>query len=40
MFFAMAKRRLGIADRLAFCFPDRRDPTRIKPTLDRTPRHE
>ena len=26
---AMAERRLGVADRLARCFPDRRDPQRI-----------
>jgi hypothetical protein len=25
----MTERRLGIADRLARCFPDHRDPTRI-----------
>ena len=29
MLLAMAERRLGVADRLARCFPDRRDPTRI-----------
>ena len=29
MVLAMAERRLGVADRLARCFPDRRDPTRI-----------
>ena len=29
MLLAMAERRLCIADRLARCFPDRRDPTRI-----------
>ncbi len=29
MLLAMAERRLGIADRLARIFPDRRDPTRI-----------
>ncbi len=33
MLLAMAERRLGIADRLARCFPGRRDPTRITPTL-------
>src|SRR6202161_916797 len=29
MLLAMAERRLGVADRLAGCFPDRRDPTPI-----------
>ena len=29
MLLAMAERRLGVADRLARCFPDRRNPTRI-----------
>ena len=29
MLLAMAERRLGVADRLARCFPDRRDPARI-----------
>jgi hypothetical protein len=29
MLLAMAERRLGVADRLARCFPDRRDATRI-----------
>jgi hypothetical protein len=29
MLLAMAEHRLGIADRLARCFPDHRDPTRI-----------
>jgi hypothetical protein len=29
MLLAMAERRLGVADRLARCFPDRRDPMRI-----------
>ena len=29
MLLAMAERRLGIANRLARIFPDRRDPTRI-----------
>jgi Transposase DDE domain group 1 len=33
MLLAMAERRLGVADRLAHCFPDRRDPTRITHTL-------
>ena len=33
MLLAMAERRLGVADRLARCFPDRRDPTRITHTL-------
>jgi len=32
MLLAMAERRLGIAERLARCFPDRRDPTRITHT--------
>jgi hypothetical protein len=27
---AMAERRLGIADRLARCFPGHRDPSRIR----------
>ena len=33
MLLAMAERRLGIAERLARMFPDRRDPTRITHTL-------
>ncbi len=33
MLLAMAERRLGIAERLARIFPDRRDPTRITHTL-------
>jgi Transposase DDE domain group 1 len=33
MVLAMAERRLGVADRLARCFPDRRDPTRITHTV-------
>jgi hypothetical protein len=33
MLLAMAERRLGIADRLAHAFPDRRDPSRITHTL-------
>ena len=33
MLLSMAERRLGIAERLARCFPDRRDPTRITHTL-------
>src|SRR6476659_3454470 len=33
MLLAMADRRLGIAERLARCFPDRRDPARITHTL-------
>jgi len=33
MLLAMAERRLRIAERLARCFPDRRDPTRITHTL-------
>lgn len=33
MLLAMAERRLGIAERLARCFPDRRDPARITHTL-------
>jgi len=32
MLLAMAERRLGIAERLAHCFPDRRDPLRIHDT--------
>ncbi|MGH7073793.1 MAG: transposase, partial [Stellaceae bacterium] len=33
MLLAMADRRLGIAQRLARCFPDRRDPARITHSL-------
>ncbi|HEY8815319.1 MAG TPA: IS1380 family transposase [Candidatus Dormibacteraeota bacterium] len=33
MLLAMAERRLGIAERLARCFPDRRNPVRITHTL-------
>ncbi len=33
MLLAMAERRLGIAQRLARCFPDARDPARITHTL-------
>ena len=33
MLLAMADRRLGLADRLARVFPDRRDPTRIVHSL-------
>jgi Transposase DDE domain group 1 len=33
MLLSMAERRLGIAQRLARCFPDARDPTRITHTL-------
>ena len=33
MLLAMADRRLGIAGKLARCFPDRRDPLRIAHTL-------
>ena len=33
MLLAMADRRLGVAERLARCFPDRRDPLRITHTL-------
>jgi hypothetical protein len=33
MLLSMAERRLGIADRLARCFPDSRDPLRITHTL-------
>jgi len=33
MLLSMAERRLGIADRLARAFPDRRDPSRITHTL-------
>ena len=29
MLLSMAERRLGVAERLARCFPDRRDPARI-----------
>jgi hypothetical protein len=33
MLLAMAERRLGVAERLARCFPDRRDPARISHTF-------
>jgi Transposase DDE domain group 1 len=33
MLLSMAERRLGVAERLARCFPDRRDPARIVHTL-------
>jgi hypothetical protein len=33
MLLAMVERRLGVAERLARCFPDRRDPSRITHTL-------
>ena len=33
MLLSMADRRLGVAERLARCFPDRRDPARIVHTL-------
>jgi len=33
MLLAMAERRLGVAERLAGCFPDLRDPARITHTL-------
>ena len=33
MLLALAERRLGIADRLARCFPDVRNPSRITHTL-------
>ena len=33
MLRSMAERRLGVAERLARCFPDRRDPARITHTL-------
>jgi hypothetical protein len=33
MLLSMAERRLGLAERLARCFPDTRDPTRIIHTL-------
>lgn len=33
MLLAMAERRLGVAERLARCIPDRRDPSRIVHTL-------
>ena len=33
MLLSMAERRLGVAERLARCFPDRRDPARITHSL-------
>ena len=33
MLLAMAERRLGLADKLARMFPDRRDPTRVVHSL-------
>ena len=33
MLLAMAERRLGVAERLARCIPDRRDPSRIAHTI-------
>ena len=33
MLLSMAERRLGVAERLARCFPDRRDPARITHTF-------
>ena len=33
MLLSMAERRLGVAERLARCFPDHRDPARITHTL-------
>jgi hypothetical protein len=33
MLLAMAERRLGLAERLARCFPDRRDPARVTHSL-------
>src|SRR6476660_6193416 len=33
MLLAMAERRLGLADKLARVFPDRRDPTRVVHSL-------
>jgi hypothetical protein len=33
MLLSMAERRLGVAERLARCIPDRRDPSRIVHTL-------
>ena len=33
MLLAMAERRLGLADKLALVFPDRRDPTRVLHSL-------
>jgi hypothetical protein len=33
MLLALAERRLGVAERLARCFPDRRDPARVTHTL-------
>jgi hypothetical protein len=33
MLLSMAERRLGVAERLARCIPDRRDPSRIAHTI-------
>ena len=33
MLLSMAERRLGVAERLARCVPDRRDPSRIAHTI-------
>jgi len=33
MLLSMAERRLGVAQRLARCIPDRRDPSRIAHTI-------
>ena len=33
MLLSLAERRLGVAERLARCVPDRRDPTRIAHTI-------
>jgi hypothetical protein len=33
MLLALAERRLGVAERLARCIPDRRDPSRIAHTI-------
>ena len=33
MLLSMAEHRLGVAERLARCFPDHRDPARITHTL-------
>src|SRR5271166_2781678 len=35
MLLSMAERRLGVAQRLARCIPDRRDPSRIAHTIRR-----
>jgi len=39
MLLSLAERRLGVAERLAGCVPDRRDPSRIAHTIaDNDPR--